>query len=132
MSQRPHWPMPERAMIGMALAAFAFGFAAMVLSRAASAALFGSPPQAGDILELSPQQQQAAWNDLSSIPSEGGPATFRPSTSSAVPSTVEVHAIRGKAASDVPALSAYDFAKVQNKLLIINPKDMMIVAVIGH
>jgi hypothetical protein len=124
--------MPERAMIGMALAAFMFGFAAMLVSRAASAALFSSPPQAHDILDLSPQQQQAAWNDLGSMPSDSGPVTFQPSTSSAVPSTVQVHAIRGKAATDVPTLAAYDVAKVHDKLLIINPNDMMIVALIGH
>jgi hypothetical protein len=102
----------------------------MLLSGAASADLFSPPPQAADILDLSPQNQQKAWSDLSNMPNQNGPATFRPSMASAVPSTVHVLAIRGKAASDVAVLSAYDFAKVGNKLLIINPKDMMIAEVI--
>ncbi len=119
-------------MILTGLAAFALGFWAVLLSGAASAPLLGtSPPKAVDTLSLSPQEQQTAWNDLNTIPNQNGPANFRPSTSSAVPSTVEVHAIKGKAVQDLPLLAAYDAAKVQNKLLIINPTDMMIAAVIS-
>ena len=132
MRQRRRQPIPERTLIWGALGAFALGFGAMLASGAASAALFAAPPQANDILDLSVEQQQTVWSDLSAMPSQSGPLTFRPSTSSAIPSTVDVHAITGKAASDVSVLSAYDVAKVQNKLLIINPNDMMIAAVIAR
>lgn len=125
-------PLQARTMILAGLAAFAIGFWAVLLSGAASAPLFDAPPpKASDTLSLSAQDQKTAWNDLSSMPNQNGPANFRPSTSSAVPSTVEVHAIKGKAAQDLPLLAAYDAAKVQNKLLIINPTDMMIAAVIS-
>jgi hypothetical protein len=123
-------PLQARTMILAGLTAFTMGFWAIVLSGAVSAPLFGATPKASDSLSLSRQDQQTAWNDLSSVPSEEGPADFRPSTTSAVPSTLAVRAIKGKAASDVPVLGAYDFAKVQNKLLIINPTDMMIAEVI--
>lgn len=96
----------------------------------ASAALFSSTPKPSDSLSLSSWQQQTAWNDLSSAATLKAPADFNATTSSAVPSTLKVHAIPNKTASDVPALRAYDFAKVQGKLLIVNPHDMMIARVI--
>jgi hypothetical protein len=131
MQPRRQSLMQVRTLIWAGMASFTAGLVVMLLSGAASAALFGSPPQASDTLALSAQDQQAAWNDLSTIPSQNGPVTFRPSTTSAVPSTLEIHAIKGQVASDVPTLKPYDFAKVQNKLLIINPHDMMITEVIS-
>jgi hypothetical protein len=131
----PWWrqsPLQARTMIVTGLAAFTLGFWAILLTGAASAPLLGAAPaKASDTLSLSPQDQQTAWSDLSSAPNQDGPATFRPSTTSAIPSTLAIHAIQGKAASDLPALKPYDFAKVQNKLLIINPHDMMIAEVIS-
>jgi hypothetical protein len=35
-----------------------------------------------------------------------------------------------QAVHDVPLLAPYDFAKVQGQLLIINPRDMMIAAIV--
>ncbi len=111
----------------------AFATAAVVLSSVpASAALFSSStPKASDSLTLSTQQQKTAWNELRSAAPSNAPASFQPSTSSALPSTVMVHAIPAKTASDVPALRPYDFAKVGGKLLIVNPHDMMIAEVIA-
>lgn len=131
MQPRRQSPMRARMLIWAGMASFMAGLVAMLLSGAASAALFGAPPRAIDTLALSPQDQQIVWNDLSSTPNQNGPVTFQPSTTSAVPSTLEIHAIKGQVASDVPTLKPYDFAKVQNKLLIINPHDMMITQVIG-
>jgi hypothetical protein len=105
---------------------------AMLASAPASAALFSSShAKAGDSLTLSSQQQKTAWNDLNSAATSNAPSSFQPSTSSALPSTVTVHAIPSKTASAVPALGAYDYAKVDGKLLIVNPHDMMIAEVIS-
>jgi len=79
---------------------------------------------------VSLQEQQTAWNDLSSQPTSGAPADFKPTTSSAIPSTLRVRAIPAKTAANVPALGPYDYAKAQGKLLIVNPRDMMIAEVI--
>lgn len=125
-------PLQARTMVVTGLAAFTFGFWAILLTGAASAPLFATPPaKASDTLSLSPQDQTTVWNDLSSALNQDGPATFRPSTTSAIPSTLNIHAIQGKAASDLPGLKPYDFAKVRHKLLIINPQDMMIAEVIS-
>jgi hypothetical protein len=105
---------------------------AMLASAPASAALFPSPhAKAGDSLTLPCDQQKTAWNDLNGTAASNAPASFQPSTSSALPSTVTVHAIPAKTASAVPALRPYDYAKVGGKLLIVNPHDMMIAEVIG-
>jgi hypothetical protein len=104
----------------------------LLVAAPASAALFSSPaPKPSDSLTLSSDQQRTAWNDLKSKPSSNAPSSFQPSTSSALPSTVTVHAVPAEAASDVPALRAYDYAKVDGKLLIVNPHDMMIAEVIS-
>jgi len=107
-------------------------FVAMLLLVGASVtaeALRTPPPEANDMLSLPVKQQQAAWNDLSSAPDQQGPASFKPATSSAVPTTVTVRMIPDQVARDVPPLGPYDFAKVQGQLLIINPRGMMIAGI---
>jgi hypothetical protein len=109
-------------------------FVAMLLLVGASVtaeALLTPPPQANDTFSLPLKQQETAWNDLGSAPDQEGPASFKPATSSAVPSTVTVRMIPDQLAHDVPQLEPYDFAKVQGQLLIINPRDMMIAQVVN-
>jgi hypothetical protein len=104
----------------------------MLAAAPATAALFSSPHvTASDSLTLSSDQQKTAWNDLNGTAASNAPSSFQPATSSAVPSTVTVHAIPSKTASNVPALRPYDYAKVGGKLLIVNPHDMMIAEVIS-
>jgi hypothetical protein len=107
---------------------------AVLLSCAsvASASLLSSaPPKAGDSLSLSNAQQHAAWNDLSRAAASKAPTDFAATTSSAIPSTLRVRAVPAKTAGDVPALQPYDYARIAGKLLIVNPHDMMIAAVIA-
>jgi hypothetical protein len=117
--------MNRQLIIALASIAFLAGV------TASSAALF-SPPvaPAGDSLTLPGEQQKTAWNDLSVELPSNAPSSFQPATSSAVPSTVTVRQIPPGIAGEVPALQPYDYAKVGNKLLIINPQDMMIAEII--
>jgi guanyl-specific ribonuclease Sa len=96
----------------------------------AAAVLLAGATLAVVSLSLSSQQQQTAWTDLNGAKASNAPSSFQPATSSAVPSTLTVHAIPAKTASAVPALRPYDYAKVDGKLLIVNPHDMMIAEVI--
>ena len=116
----------SRMLIGLAA-----GVVLLSGVAAASAALFGPAPAAGDSVALSSQDQSTAWNDLSKSPASPPPSTFEPATSSAIPSTIRVRAIPPQIASDIPALRPYDYAKLPGKILIINPHDMMIVKVIS-
>lgn len=117
----------SRMLIGLAA-----GVVLLSGAAAASAALFGPAPTAGDSLALSSQNQSTAWNDLSKAPLSQPPSTFEPATSSAVPSTIRIRAIPPRVASDIPALRPYDYAKLPGKILIINPHDMMIAKVISE
>ncbi|HUI14196.1 MAG TPA: hypothetical protein VL048_12090 [Xanthobacteraceae bacterium] len=111
-------------------AALLFGL--LLLAMPASAALFSSShAKPSDSLTLPSAQQKTAWSDLKSKPNSNAPSSFQPSTSSALPSTVTVHAVPAKTATDVPAQRPYDYVKADGKLLIVNPRDMMIAEVIG-
>ena len=114
----------------MAVAVAALLSGALLTAAPASAALFSSKAKASDSLTLPSAQQKTAWNDLNGATASNAPSSFQPSTASALPSTVTVHAIPAKTATDVPALQPYDYAKLGGKLLIVNPHDMMIAEVI--
>jgi len=123
--------MKSQTIIDLATAALVSG-ALLASAAPASAALFSSShAKAADSLTLSSDQQKTAWSDLKGATASSAPSSFQPSTSSALPSTVTVHAVPAKTASAIPALRPYDFAKVDGKLLIVNPHDMMIAEVIG-
>jgi hypothetical protein len=119
----------SRMLIGLAAGVVLLSGAAA--GGAASAALFGPAPTAGDSLALSGQNQSTVWSDLSKAPTSQPPSTFEPAASSAVPSTIRIRAIPPRIASDIPALRPYDYAKLPGKILIINPHDMMIAKVIS-
>jgi hypothetical protein len=86
---------------------------------------------ASDTLSLSSTQQKTAWNDLyvKSL-NQKAPSGFEATMGAVVPSKVKIAPVTGKAASDVPALKTYDFAMLQHKLLIVNPRDKKIAEVI--
>jgi hypothetical protein len=89
-----------------------------------------SPP-AKDSLNLTTDQQKTAWNDLSSeAKKQHAPPSFFRAVGNVVSSSVKLQPITAKAAGDVPALRPYDFAMMEGQLLIVNPSDRKIVAVI--
>jgi len=105
--------------------------AAVLLSGATAASALTVRPKASDTLSLSSQQQKTAWNDLSSASAQNAPAGFSATAGAKVPTALTIEAVPAKAARDVAQLRPYDFAKVQGKLLIVNPRDRMIVEVIS-
>ena len=87
---------------------------------------------AGDTLNLTIKQQNTAWDDLRSHAAEQkAPSGFHAFVGSTVPSTVKIEQIPGKAASNVPSLKPYDFAMIRGKLLIVNPSDRKVAAVMS-
>ena len=87
---------------------------------------------ASDTLNLTIKQQNTAWNDLRSHAAEQkAPSGFHAFVGSTVPSTVKIEQIPGKAASNVPSLKPYDFAMIRGKLLIVNPSDRKVAAVMS-
>jgi hypothetical protein len=112
--------------------------AAMLLggTLAGSAAGMQSPvgnmsPPAKDTLSLTADQQKTAWNDLSSqAKKQTAPPSFFRSVGNVVSGSVKLEPVTAKAAGDIPALRPYDFAMIEGQLLIVNPSDRKIVAVI--
>jgi hypothetical protein len=85
---------------------------------------------ASDTLNLTSAQRKMAWKDLSTEDSQNLPSGFDTTTGSVVPNAFKIEPVPSKAARDVPALTPYDFAMVQGKLLIVNPSDKKIADVI--
>ena len=59
------------------------------------------------------------------------PAKFKETVDAIVPSTIKIEPVPSKATSNVPALKSYDFARVNGKLLIVNPSNKKVAEVIG-
>jgi len=114
----------------LSLAAISAASAATVPSGTAATKM---AQPASDTLSLSSTQQKSAWNDLyvKSL-NQKAPSGFEATIGAVVPSKVKIAPVTGKAASDVPALKSYDFAMLQHKLLIVNPRDKKIAEVIAR
>jgi Protein of unknown function (DUF1236) len=86
---------------------------------------------ASDMLFLSDAQQSRAWTDLHrQAVNEDLPPGFSASVGWALPSTVNIKPVPNQVSRKIPALKPYDFAMVENKLVIVNPSDEIIVQVI--
>jgi hypothetical protein len=117
-----------------------FAAAALISFVSAASAAPGAATNSGvnvgglhptDRLELSQQQRQTAWNDLylGSL-NQNTPSGFNAVAGAKMPHNVVTAPVTHKAVNDVPALKPYKFAMVQQKLVIVNPTDRKIAAVI--
>jgi hypothetical protein len=112
--------------------------AAMLLGGTLAASATGTQPPganmsppAKDMLNLTADQQKTAWNDLSGqAKKQNAPPSFFRAVGNVVSSSVKLQPVTAKAAGDIPALRPYDFAMMEGQLLIVNPSDRKIVAVI--
>ena len=126
--------MNKRSLVTLAFSALVAGVSA------ASAASGGGTSSRenvrllpSDSLDLSQRQQQAAWNDLymGSL-NQKTPPGFNTVAGASMPPTVVTAPVTHKAVSDIPVLKPYTFAMIQKKLVIVNPADHKIAAVIAE
>jgi hypothetical protein len=90
-----------------------------------------SQPLSGT-LSLTTTQRTRAWNDLQKQAREQkAPSNFKPIVGSAAPSAIKIEPVPSKAASDLLSLKSYDYAMTQGKLLVVNPSDKKIAAVLS-
>jgi hypothetical protein len=88
---------------------------------------------AKDNLTLSRSQQRTAWKDLGKQASNQTAApNFKASVGATVPGDITIQAVPAKVAARVSALKPYDFALLDNKLVIVNPNDKKVVDVISR
>jgi hypothetical protein len=100
-------------------------------SNAMSSSNAQSAAAAKDQISLSRAQERTAWRDLSrNAKLQTTPSSFTPSVGATVPDGITLRTMPQRAANQLPALKPYDFALLQNKLLIVNPNDKKVVDVI--
>jgi hypothetical protein len=118
--------MDKRRLIAVAAAAIISS-----VSVLCAAAATGAQPT--DKLGLSKDQQLTAWNDLymGSL-SQKTPTGFDAIVGASMPRGVVTAPVTPRAVNDLPTLRPYAFAMVQRKLVIVNPIDRKIAAVIAE
>ena len=88
---------------------------------------------AKDNLSLTPAQEKLAWRDLSKQgASQRAPSNFSTSSGTTVPNDVTLRPIPRSAARQLPALKPYEYARLPNEILIVNPTDKKVVGVINR
>ncbi len=84
-----------------------------------------------DQISLSDQQKQMIWQTLSKARAETAPANFQASIGADVPKGLRLHNFRRSLTRRVPATHGYEYAKVQNEVLIVNPKTRKIIGTVS-
>lgn len=89
---------------------------------------------AQDRLTLSGTQELAIFQSISrrGVKKQTAPSGFEAEIGQAVPKSITLHKLPRNTASRVPTVGAYDYAMLQNQLLIVNPNDRIAVDVIGR
>jgi hypothetical protein len=84
-----------------------------------------------DVLPLGGHDRVLAWRDLHwQMRDQSGPPGFSPIVGWQLPRDLAVKVVTPAAARAVPALAPYVFTMAQGRLLIVNPLDMTVAAVI--
>jgi hypothetical protein len=121
--------MCKRILNVFATALLLVGMAAALAKDTARLPL-GAPPS-GDTLALTHVEKKMAWHDLSRLAVHYyGVPWFEAIDRWVLPKSVKVKPITRRASRDVPALAPYAFAVVEGDLLIVNPLDRTVAAVI--
>jgi hypothetical protein len=104
----------------------------LLASTGFSAAADSSGMAPNDRLTLSGAQELAILQSISrqGIKSETGPSGFAAEIGQPVPKSITLHKLPSKAVRQVPTVQAYNYARLQNDLLIVNPRDKIAVDVI--
>ena len=102
------------------------GSAAIVLAFLGSTALAASAD-----LNLSSAQKQTIFQSVMNEKGQAAPAGFQAKVGTIAPQALSMHALPANAASQVPAVKGYEYAKLgNNEVLLINPKDRHVAEVI--
>ena len=87
-------------------------------------------PSTQNKLQLSQQQKQQIGQALSSEQAQAGAAGAQAQVGSKLPASMTTHPMPGSVTAQVPATKDFHFVKLQDRVLIVDPKDQMIADVI--
>ncbi|HEY2526581.1 MAG TPA: DUF1236 domain-containing protein [Xanthobacteraceae bacterium] len=123
--------MTRRTVIGTSALALLAGvsIAAAQGMNGANQAQQGQSAQ-GDI-NLTDQQKQTIWQTLSRARSEKAPSSFKATVGSDVPRTVRLHVFTRALTNKVPATRGYEYAKLQNQVVVVDPKTRRIIGTVS-
>jgi hypothetical protein len=84
-----------------------------------------------DRLNLTSAQRHELWQSISKqAAKENAPAGFMAKVGGAVPSSIKLELLPPTLTSQIPAVKSYDYALMQNDLLIVDPTSKKIVDII--
>ena len=99
----------------------------------ASAAGMSNSAAATDHLNLTSAQQKEIWQGVSDQASKAtAPASFKATVGEVAPTTIKLQPLPTKVANEVPAVKSYDYAMLQNRVLIVDPSSRKIVDIVNR
>ena len=107
---------------------FRCGLAALALIASGGIAAAAA---SSDHLNLSSNQRHEIWQSLSKQSAkENAPAGFKAMVGETAPGSIKLQPLPGDVSSRVPAVKSYDYAMVQNQVLIVDPSSKRIVDIV--
>jgi hypothetical protein len=104
---------------------------ALLASTGLAAAAGTSTMANKDSLGLTSDQAHTIFQDINKLNvKETAPAGFDAKVGAAVPGSISLHALPSDVASKVPSVKPYDYAMLQGKVLLIDPKDKKVVDIV--
>jgi Protein of unknown function (DUF1236) len=91
-----------------------------------------SKPGSGVAFQLSSEQEKAVWQRINNHPVQApSPSQLTLPVGAVVPNEVPLQPVPDDVAAEISSLKAYDYAIVQDRLLIVNRSDKTVVHVIN-
>jgi hypothetical protein len=88
-------------------------------------------PQQAQPLTLTNTQREAIWQKLGHQPTQTNPTGHNLNIGQVVPNGLSLQALPGNISAQVPAVKSYDYAMLDNQLLIIDPSTKRVVAIVA-
>jgi len=84
-------------------------------------------------LNLTTAQQKEIWQGVSQqAAKETAPPAFKATLGEATPSIIKLQPFPSKVVHEVPAVKSYDYAMLQNQVLIVDPSSRKIVDIVNR
>jgi hypothetical protein len=111
---------------------FRSGVAALALIASTGlAAAAGTTATSSDHLNLSSNQRHEIWQSLSKqTAKENAPVGFKAMVGETAPGSIKLQPLPVDVSSRVPAVKSYDYAMLQNQVLIVDPSSKRIVDIV--
>jgi Protein of unknown function (DUF1236) len=112
---------------------FRSGLVAVGLLSSGAAAALAAEPKASDQLTLTSAQEHAIYQSaLKQDVNMKAPAGFTATIGAKVPAKIGLHTFPADVTGQLPALKPFEYAMVDNKVIIVNPMDRKVVDIVAQ